>query len=189
MSRAAANQAQQTYNTSNALEGSSAANTNALYNQLTPAFTNEVVNPQGFGSQDMADLTTGAEQSAGGTLGSVAGKAAQYSAANRNLGSFAPTLDEASRAASRQLGSDTLGIKGENAMLKQSQQQAGLAGLAGEEGMENNDVLSSLGLQNQSTNALTNASPGWVQNTAGILGALRGAGASSNGSGGWAVTG
>lgn len=189
MSRDASNQAKQTYNTSQSLEGASAANANSLYSQLTPAFTNEAVNPQGFGAQDLTDMTTGAEQSAGGALGSAVGKAAQYGAANRNSGSFAPALDEASRGASRTLGNETLGIKGANAELKQQQQQEGLAGLSGLEGMENSDVLSSLGLENNATNALTSAAPGWVQNTTGIIGSLRGAGASSGGDGSWAVSG
>lgn len=189
MSRDAAGQAKQTYNTANSLEGGSAANTNSLYNTLTPAFTNEAVNPQGFGAADMADITTGAEQSAGGALGSAVGKAAQYGAANRNLGSFTPGLDETARGASRNLSNTTTGVKTANAELKQNQQQSGIAGLSGEEGMENNDVLASLGIQNNSTNALTNASPGWMQNMTGILSSLRGAGASSNGNGGWSVSG
>lgn len=189
MSRDAANQAKQTYNTSQSLEGTSAGNTSALYNQLTPAFTNEAVNPQGFGPSTMADMTTNAEQSSGGALGSAVGKAAQYGAANRNLGSFTPGLDETARGASRNLSNTTTGLNVENAALKQSQQQSGLAGLSGEEGMENNDVLASLGLENNATNALTTASPGWAQTTAGLISSLRGAGASNNGNGGWSVQG
>lgn len=188
MSRDAANQAKDTFKTDTSLEGSSAGNFSSLYNQLTPAYTNEAVNPQGFGPQTEADLNTGAEQSTGGALGSAVGKGAQYSAANRNLGSFAPVLDESARGASRQLSNDTLGIKSDNAMLKEKQRQEGISGLQGEENMANNDVLSSLGLETGSTNALTAAAPGWVQNTVGILGALKGAGGSKGADGSWSAT-
>lgn len=171
MSRDAANQAQQTYNTDTGLTASSGDKANSLYSQLVPAFSAEATTPQGFGAPAIADMTTGAEQSAGGSTAGATGLAATRAAADRNSGSFAPTLDQSSRDAGRTLSADTLGIKKDDALLKQSQRQQGLQGLAGLEGQDNNDVLSSLGLQTSATNALTNASPGWFQNMTSFMNA------------------
>jgi len=186
MSRNAASQAQQTYRMGRSLENQSLANSNALYDQLEPTFQNEAVNPQGFNPKDMADMTTGAMQSSGGALGAVTGKANQYAAANRNSGSFTPVLDEASRAASRNLSNTNLDIKKSNADLKESQRQAGIKGLSGLQSEQNADVLGSLGLMNQSTDAMTKASPGWFQNFTSLLQSLQGAGASKGADGSWA---
>ena len=172
MSRAAESQAKNTYNQANSLDQSASANSNALYDQLAPTFTQEATNPQGFGKNDLAAMNTAAQQSEGGALGSAVGQAGTMAAANRNSGSFAPTLDEASRSAGRNLSNASLGIQGENAKLKQAQQQEGISGLSGLQGEQNSDVLSSLGLQNQSTNALVNAgNSGWFQNMLGFMNA------------------
>ena len=178
MSRAAQNEATKTYNTSSALENASDAKTSALYNQLTPTYTQEATNPQGFGSANLAAMNTASQQSAGGAEGAAVGQAGRMAAANRNSGSFAPVLDEASRDAGRTLSSNALGVQGMNANLKETQRQSGLQGLQGLENQQNNDVLSSLGLQNQSTNTLVNAgNSGWFQNMTGLMNAAgKGAG-------------
>ena len=181
MSRAAQSQATNTYNQANNLDQSASANSNALYDQLAPTFTQEATNPQGFGKNDLAAMNTAAQQSEGGALGSAVGQAGTMAAANRNSGSFAPTLDEASRSAGRNLSNISTGIQGENAKLKQAQQQEGISGLSGLQGEQNSDVLSSLGLQNQSTNALVNAgNSGWFQN---MLGLMNGVGKVASGAG------
>lgn len=195
MARDAVNQAKQTYQQSQNLQKQSATNANNLYGTLIPAYTNEAVNPQGIGTQGMTAMTTAAQQSAGGSQGAARGKANEYAAANRNTGSFAPVLDESAREAGRNLGQSTLDINAQNEMLKQQQRQAGLEGLSSMYGVQNNDVLSSLGLQNQSTQAQTAAgAQGWFQNMTNLIGSLRGAGYQSPGqtdsgaSTGWAVT-
>lgn len=189
MARQATNQAQKTYKEANNLEGASLANSNALYSQLDPIYQNEAVNPQGFNPKEMSDFTTSAEQSAGGALGAATGKATQLAAANRNSGSFAPVLDEASRASSRNLSKSNLDVQNENAMLKEKQRQEGISGLGDLNRQQNADVLASLGLENESTNALTNAGKsGWFQNMEGLISALSGAGASKSSNGDWAVS-
>ena len=173
MSRAAQGQATNTYNQSNALDQSANQNSTALYDELVPTFSQEATNPQGFGKTDLAAMNTAAQQSEGGALGSAVGQAGTLAAANRNSGSFAPALDEASRSAGRNLSNISVGIQGENAKLKQAQQQEGIQGLSGLQGEQNSDVLSSLGLENQSTNSLVNAgNSGWFQNMTGLIGAL-----------------
>lgn len=180
MARDAQNQAKQTYKQSQDLMTGSSGKANSLYDTLVPSFQNEAANPQGFGQKELSDMTTAAEQSAGGALGAATGRAQQEAAASRNSGSFAPVLDEASRDAGRNLSDTTLGIKNKNALLKESQRQSGLGGLENMFGTENSDVLSSLGLQNQSTNSLVNAgNSGWFQNMLGFMNAASGAGKSA----------
>jgi hypothetical protein len=165
MSRAAENQAKQTYQSASDFGKGATSNSNDLYSSLVPTFTNEASNPQGFGKTDLASMNTAAQQSEGGALGAAVGQANTMGAANRNSGSFAPALDEASRAAGRNLSNTSAGIAGENAKLKEAQRQEGISGLSGLQGEQNNNVLSSLGLQTNSTNALVNAGKsGWFQN-------------------------
>lgn len=165
MSRDAQNQAKQTYNTSAALTDTSQANTGNLYNTLVPTYTAEAANPQGFDPTTKANMTTAAEQSAGGALGAATGQAARLAASNKNIGGFAPALDEASRDASKNLSNATLGVQNEDATLKEAKRQQGIQGLQGVENQQNSDILSSLGLQNESTNTDVNAgNSGWFQN-------------------------
>lgn len=170
MSRQGKSDAQNTYNTASNLTGSSTANRGNLYNSLFGTYQNEASNPVGFTQPDIARMNTAAQQSAGGSLGAVVGKGNQYAAANRNLGSFAPAMDEASRSASRDLSNSALDIQNKNALLKETQRQQGISGMQGLENQENQDILASLGLQNQSTDALTNAEKtGWFQNMLGLM--------------------
>jgi hypothetical protein len=78
-------------------------------------------------------------------------------------------------------------------MLKQQQKQAGLQGLSSLYGTNTSSMLSALGLGNNSVNAGVNAgNSGWFQNMTGLIGALRGAGASSGmgpGGSGFSVSG
>jgi hypothetical protein len=180
MSRAAENQAKQTYQTSADFGKGATARSNDLYDTLSPTYANEAANPQGFGKADLADMNTAAQQSVGGSLGAAVGQANTMGAANRNSGSFAPALDEASRGAGRTMSNISTGISADNAKLKEMQRQAGISGLQGLEGQQNSDVLSSLGLENNSTNALTDAGKsGWFQNMTGLINAVAGAGDSA----------
>lgn len=165
MSRASTNEAQQAATNANNMETASLGKANALYDQLTPTYEQEITNPQGYGAPDLASMNTEAQQSAGGAVGAAVGQAGRMAAANRNSGSFAPTLDESSRDAGRTLSSNALDIQGKNANLKQSQRQAGVSGLQGLEGQQNSDVLGSIGLQNTAADSLSKAagSKGWLQ--------------------------
>jgi hypothetical protein len=186
------NQAQDVFNTAGNVENTANTNASNIYNSLYGQYQNEAANPAGFTPAEKATMTTGAEQSAGGSLGAATGKAAQYAAANKNSGSFAPVLDEASRAASRNLSGNTLAINNEDTALKEKQRQAGLSGLSGLEGMENNDVFNSIGLQNSALNTQTNANNsfveagknGWFQNMLALMNTMKLSGGSGSSNGG-----
>ena len=183
MSGDAQNQAKQTYQASQALGKQSGTNANALYGQLDPAFTAEATNPQGLNAQTKADMTTTGEQTTDRAVSGAMGQGNLTAARTRNSGGFAPALDESTRDAMR-TNSDTglkIGLADEN--LKEQQKQEGLQGLSSLYGTNNNDVLSSLGLQNQSTNTLANAgNSGWFQNTIAAINALKPGGSVGGGS-------
>lgn len=188
MSRSAQNNAQNTYNQSQALTNASEANSDSLYNQLDPTFTQMATNPTGMSQTELSDANTAASQSAGGALGADAGAANQDAAANRNSGSFAPALDQASHDSEQTLSNDALGVQNANTGLKEQQQTEGLQGLQSLDNQQNSDVLSSLGLQDTSNNSLITAGQsGWLQNMDGTISALKGAGATSSSGASFAV--
>jgi hypothetical protein len=177
MARDVANRAKKTYGESQDLYNTSTANAQGLYNQLVPTFTQEATNPQGYGKTDLAAMNTAAQQSAGGGVGAAVGEAGTKAAANRNLGSFAPALDEASRGATRTLGQEALNTQVQNAGLKERQRQAGISGLSGLQSQQNEDIMKSLGLSNQSANLeLEAGKSGWFQNMVNLINAISGAG-------------
>lgn len=176
MARGAQDQAKKTFNESQGVFGTSQGNANDLYSKLFPTFQAEATNPQGFAPGDLAAMNTANQQSVGGATAGAVGEGDLAGARTRNSGSFAPALDEAVREGERTASENAVGIQGENAKLKEEQRQAGIAGLGGLYGQNNSDMLSALGLQNQSTNALTTAGQsGWFQNMTGLISALGGA--------------
>lgn len=182
MARGAQNQAQQTFGESQDIYNSTRGNVNQLYERLFPQYEQEATNPQGFAPQDLAAMNTASQQSVGGSTAGAVGEGNLEAARTRNSGAFAPALDSAVRSGQQTLSQNALGIQGENAALKQEQQQAGLSGLAGLYGQNSQDMLSALGLENQSTNALTSAGQsGWFQNTIAAINALKGGGGGGGG--------
>lgn len=143
-----------------------------LYNSLLPTYQAEATNPQGYAPQDLAAMNSASSQSLGGALGAVEGEGNLAAARTRNQGSFAPVVGEAAREAMRQHSQNALGIQGQNAMLKEMNRQAGISGEAGLEGEKQNELLSSLGLGTQATNAGTQAGQsGWFQQMLGLINA------------------
>jgi hypothetical protein len=144
--------------------------TNDLYGKLNPFYTSEMTNPQGFGAGDIASMNTAAQEAAGGGVSAAVGAGNLTAARDRNSGGFAPALDSSVRDAMKSNSDAALGVQNENALLKEQQKQEGAAGLHNLYGTENNDVLSSLGLQNQSTNTEIEAGKsGWFQNMTDLI--------------------
>jgi hypothetical protein len=123
-------------------------------------------------------MNTASQQSVGGSTAGAVGEGNLEAARTNNSGGFAPALDEAVRSGQRTLSQNALDIQGENAKLKQSQQQAGLSGLEGLYGNNTNQMIQALGLGNNATSVGTQAGQsGWFQNMTGLMSALQGAGA------------
>lgn len=182
MARGAQNQAKQTFQESQNVFHGQGDKSQADYNALFPALTKEATNPQGYMPGDLAAMNTASQQSLGGATAGAVGEGDLAGARTRNAGSFAPALDESVRSGERQLSQDAVGIQGQNANLKQAQQQAGLQGLQGLYGTNTNAMLGALGLGNQSTQALTQAGQsGWFQNMTGLIAALKPGGSAAGG--------
>jgi hypothetical protein len=182
MARNQQNQANKTFGETQGVFNQDSGNASSLYNSLFPQFSAEATNPQGFGAKDLAAMNTAAQQSVGGSTAGAVGQGSLRAARTRNSGGADVALDSAVRSGQQTLSQDALGIKGENALLKQQQQQAGLQGLSSLYGTNQSGMLSALGLGNQATQAGTQAGQsGWFQNLiAGMNAASAGANAGVN---------
>jgi len=128
----------------------------ALYNQAMPEgiaarnfYTSELNNPQGFSPQQLSSMLTASSQSIGGSNAGAVGGGNQLAARTGNQAGLATTLDNAMRNSAKQLSGNALDIQGQNAALKQKQQQGGAQGLEALYGTNLGQSLASLGLSNQ----------------------------------------
>ena len=131
--------------------GSNAAGINQT---LSPALTQEAINPQGYSPTQMAAQTTAAEQTAGGENAGAAGGAMLRAARTRNIGAAPAEIGASNRAGSQELSQINAGIQSKNADLQQRQRQQGLSGL---ESMYGENVGAGEQALGQSTSALNDA--------------------------------
>jgi hypothetical protein len=182
LARKTQQQASTTFGDTQNVYGNAGQESNNLYDTLFPEYQAEATNPQGFGSKDLAEMKTNAEQSVGGSTAGAVGQGELEAARNRNSGGEAAALDQSAEEGDQALSSADLGIDTANAELKQQQQQAGIAGEAGLYGTTNSDMLQALGLGTGAVNAETQAgSQGWLQNLTGVLNSVKGAGTTTSG--------
>src|SRR5512146_595876 len=174
MARGATNQANSTYREATGTFNNSSSNAKDLYGQLFPMLTAEATNPQGFDPKDLGAMNTASQQSVGGSTAGAVGEGNLAAARTRNAGGYAPALDEASRAGSRQLSNNALNIQGKNAQLREQNRQAGIKGLGDLYGTNSDAMLKALGLGNQATDtAIKSGQSGWFQNLLGAINALK----------------
>lgn len=196
MARAAQDQAKQTFQagqgvlkTAQGVESLAQGNATALFNQLSPEYTAEVNNPQGYGPAGLNAINTSTQQSLGGSTSGAVGQGMLTAARTRNAGGYQAAINESAREGMRRNAQLATETAAQNEQLKQQQKQAGLSGLSGLYGTNMNEVLGALGAENNSlgemnnsTNALTNAgNSGWLQNTLGVLNTLGNLGADATG--------
>ena len=127
--------------------------------KLTPQLTAESVNPQGYSPTTMGQMTTAAEQTAGGSNAGVTGEAGLRAARTRNIGAGQAATAEGGRAAGQELSQVNAGIQSNNAKLKAQQQQEGLSGLEQMYGTDVNAGNNALGLSNQAIGEISNVKP------------------------------
>lgn len=177
MSRGAQKEAQQTFQEAQGAGKTAQQQAQQLYGPLTGMYSAEAVNPQGFGAPTEALMKSQAMEAASGGAAGIEGKMAEQAARTRNLAGATAGMDEAARqglAAGTEAGTN---IDIQNAKLKEAQRQSGISGLSGLYGQQMQDLLASMGVQNQAVNAQSNAGQsGWLQNVTGVLGSLSGAG-------------
>lgn len=172
MARGATNQANKTFGEAQGVFGNANSRANELYSSLLPILSNEATNPQGFAPKDLAAMNTASQQSVGGSTAGAVGEGNLAAARTRNAGAYAPALDEAARQGGRQLSENALGTQTKNALLKESQRQAGIGGLGTLYGQNSNEMLNALGIGNNATNtAINSGKSGWFQNLLDYMGA------------------
>lgn len=173
--------ARQAFKQGNKFAGDNMGATQQLFGEMKPIYEGEAFNPQGFDPKDLVAMNTASLEGTGGAVSGAVGAGALRGARDRNVGSFAPALDESVREAGRTNATNALDVQQKNAMLREANRQAGISGLQGLENLTAQDTLSSIGLQNQSANAIseaanaeTNASKaGWFQNMVALMNALK----------------
>jgi len=133
------------------LYGSNAAAQNSI---LTPTLTNQAVNPQGYNPTELGQMTTAAEQTAGGSNAGATGQALLRAARTRNIGSGQAATSEAARGASQRLSQVNAGIQSKNADLKETQREKALSGLGS---LYGENTSAQLGALNSSNAALSTA--------------------------------
>lgn len=175
MARAAVGQAnnlQGTAGTQAAQANSSAAGVNST---LNPFLTSELLHPQGFSQGDTTSMLSAGQAGAGGATAGVTGQANLTAARTRNAGGFGSALDAAARSRQQAAAGSSEGIAGQNAQLKQTQQQAGASGLQGLYNTDSSNALKALGIQDSAIGTETQAgNSGWLQNATNVLKAVRG---------------
>lgn len=141
------------------------ANAGQVYGQLAPELSAEAAHPAGFDPATEAGMNTAAQQSAGGANAAAVGQGALKAARTRNVGGSDAAIASGERGASDALSKRALDIQGENAQLKNHEQQAGLSGLEGLYSTDLGEAGSSLGQVAGNVNANTsaqNASYDWM---------------------------
>jgi hypothetical protein len=143
-----------------ALGNSNTLNTNAqgVYGSLAPTLAAEVAHPAGYSPSDEAALNTAAQQSAGGSQAAAVGQGGLLAARTRNAGAPAAAIASSARSAGQGLSQAALKIAGQNADLKNRQQQEGIAGEEGLYGTGVSGGNQALGELANNANANTNAS-------------------------------
>lgn len=136
---------------SNTLTG----NAQGVYQNLAPSLTIEALHPAGFSPDQMAGFNTAAQQSAGGGMSAAVGQGGLLAARLRNKGAPAAAIADAARKSSETLGSEALGVQGQDASLKNSEQQAGFSGLEGVYGTNVSGSNGALGIVPGAVNADT----------------------------------
>ena len=149
-----------------------------LYRTLAPQLAQEATNPQGFGPEERARMTTANEQTAGGTNAGITGEAGLIEGRTRNAGGTGMALSRAARETGKNLQNATLGINSEDAQLREQQRQEALRGEQGLYGTDVGAANAGLGETANNANANTeanNASWNWSRYLmAPVLGAAAG---------------
>ena len=149
--------------TANGLSNQYASNALGINSALAPTLTAQMVNPQGYSPSTMGQMTTAAEQTAGGSNAGIAGTAGLRAARTRNIGSGQAATAEAGRGAGQELSQINAGIQSNNANLKakqQAQAESGLGSLYGEDVGAGNNAL---GLGINANKAAGDSKPGYWQ--------------------------
>lgn len=167
MPRAAAKEASNIYNTSSANAGS-------LYGQLVPQ-AQSLINSKGYDPATLGAITNAGMGAVNSAYGNAGADISRNTARTKNQASDAAAQDVLAQHKGIAGGKEAGDIQIQNADFAAQQRAQGLQLMAGMYG-------ANMGQEVPAVSAQTAASPGWVQNLTGILGALK-PGFSSSGGG------
>ena len=148
------------------ISNQSSGNSSALYGALAPTLESEMANPQGFGPQAVAEMTTQQQQGAGGSEAAAVGQGALRAARTRNAGTADAAIGQSTRTAGETLSKGLLATQMANARAKMQQQQEATGGLENLYGENLNSSVGALGQVASNVNANTgaeNASWDWAK--------------------------
>lgn len=149
--------------TGNSLESLYGGNAAGINSTLTPALTQEAINPTGYTPTQLGAQTTAAEQSAGGASAGATGGALLRATRTRNAGAAPAAIDQANRTGSQELSQTNAGIQTRNADLQQKQKQQGLSGLESLYGTNVGAGENALGLSNSALSDAGNLKNFWQE--------------------------
>jgi hypothetical protein len=170
----------------NSLSDSYNTNAKSAYDVLAPTLTHQVTNPQGFAPEDLSDMNTASQQSLGGSNAGIEGEGMLRAARSRNAGAGDAATAEGAREAMRRSSQNAVTIKANNALEREKNRNAGVAGMGELYGENQDATLKALGISNQALDVKDR--PGFWEtfgnSFAGTLGKTLGGGNASQ-NGGW----
>jgi hypothetical protein len=177
MARQQQGQANQTFGTAATNAKQYGGDASSIGGTLTPFLTQRLLNPQGYSQGDMGAMLANAMGSAGGSTSGITGQANLQAGRSRNDAGFSTALDDAARQRTVAAAQASEGIAGNDANLKQDQQNNAakmLQGLYGTDVGAQNDALNTA--NNATSVGTTAGQSGWLQNMNATLTAIGGLG-------------
>lgn len=145
------------------------ADASSTLGEVQPFLQDELLNPQGFGSQTVDEMKTQTGESVAGGVGQAKEAALLNASRTGNTAAVPGIIDAAARSGMQTETGAANNVDIQNAELKQQQQQSGAAGLEGIYGKELGASLNSLGLSNQAAQVENTAAQSGFQDVMGIV--------------------
>lgn len=172
--RSVQNQAKQAFGQAGTTAGGYGTAAGDVASTLVPTLKADINNPTGFTPQQKSSMLTAGEQGAGGATAGVAGEEGLRAARTRNTGASSSILDQAMRRRAQIESQNALGVENQSAKLAQQKRASALGGLERTYGTDVSAQLRAMGIEPEDLNAETQAGKsGWLQNTLGVIDALK----------------
>jgi len=126
--------------------------------QLFPFLSNELYNPEGFGSDTVAKMLTQGGEAVSGATGAANEQSLLNASRTGNSAAVPGIIGSTARSAMKQQSDNALNVDIKDAMLKEQQKQDAARQIQGLYGEDVGAALKGMGLQNESLNAGTEAS-------------------------------
>src|SRR6185437_8996436 len=128
------------------------------YGAVQPFLQNELIHPEGFGSDAISQMLTQGGQAVSGATGAANEAATLNASRTGNAAAVPGVISQTARNAMKQQSDNALNVNIKDAMLKQQQQQDAAKGLEGLYGEDVAAAMKAMGLQNESLGNNVNAS-------------------------------